>query len=129
MAPGTTQSATVMLYDGWCSLCTKSAEKFRTLDDGRGIVECVDLRVENALLEKHGLDASEVRRVMHVITPDGEVLVAMDALREILRVLGRGWMLGWTRVPIVRWCCDRVYLLFARHRLRFFGRKADESVH
>lgn len=111
---------TIVLYDGWCSVCTNVAKRLRTLDDGRGRLELVDLREDERLLTLHQLDPKEIRRVMHAITPDGRVLVGMDAVRETMRAVGRGWLLAWTGLPLISWVCDRLYLWFANNRLRFF---------
>ena len=113
---------TIVLYDGWCSVCSASATKLRRMDK-HDRLELISLRDDAAHIETHGLDPKEVRRVMHAITPEGEVLVAMDALRATMSAVGRGWMLSWTRIPIISWICDRFYLWFANNRLRFFKRK------
>jgi predicted DCC family thiol-disulfide oxidoreductase YuxK len=115
-----TDAPTKVLYDGWCVMCARAAERLRRLDRGRSRLEMIDLRQEDALVREHQLDAKEVRRVMHAITPDGEVLVAMDALRATMRAVNRGWMIAWTRIPLISWACDRFYLWFANNRLRFF---------
>ncbi|MBL4697321.1 MAG: DUF393 domain-containing protein [Phycisphaerales bacterium] len=115
-------SPTIVLYDGWCSLCCASADKLRKLDNSRNRLKMVDLRQESKLLEKHNLDPSEVRRVMHTITPDGQVHLAMDALRHAMTAVGRGWMINWTKLPIIRWITDPLYLCLAHNRLRWFGK-------
>lgn len=121
--------STIVLYDGMCSACSASAAKLRKLDGGRGRLELVDLRQETDLLEAHGLSASEIRRVMHTITPDGRVHLAMDALRVTMSAIGRGWMLGWTTLPGIRWATDRLYLWFAKNRLRWFaGSSCEDGV-
>jgi predicted DCC family thiol-disulfide oxidoreductase YuxK len=113
---------TIILYDGWCSLCTKSAAKLRKLDNNRSLIELVDLREHPSLIEQHHLDPAQVRRVMHAITPDATVLTAMDALAHALTRLGRGWLIRWTRLPILRKITDRLYLILADNRHRWFSR-------
>ncbi len=113
---------TIVLYDGWCSVCSASATKLRRMDTHNRL-DMIDLRQDPSIIDTYALDPKEVRRVMHAITPEGEMLVAMDALRATMRAVGRGWMLAWTRIPIVSWVCDRFYMWFADNRLRFFKRK------
>ena len=117
-----TSSPTIVLYDGWCSLCSASAIKLRKLDKNRNQLQMVDLRKESELLEVHNLDASEVRRVMHTITPDGQVHLAMDALRLAMSAVGRGWTINWTKLPIIRPITDHLYITFAKNRLRWLGK-------
>lgn len=113
---------TIVLYDGWCSVCSASATKLQRMDK-HDRLNMIDLREDPSIIETHALDPKEVRRVMHAITPDGEIVTAMDALRATMSAIGRGWMLAWTRIPIISWICDRLYLAFANNRLRFFKRK------
>lgn len=119
----TPNKPTIVLYDGWCSVCSGIADRLRTLDRGRGRLKLVDLRTDDTLLKEHDLEPKEIRRVMHAITPDGRVCTAMDAVRQTMRAANRGWLIAWTRLPIVSWLCDRFYLWFANNRLRFFPAK------
>ncbi len=120
-SPPTKAAPTIVLYDGWCSVCSKGAAKLNKLDNNRGLLRTIDLRKENQLIEQHQLDPAQVRRVMHLITSTGEVLIAMNAVRESMRVLGRGWTITWTKLPILRWITDRLYLYFANNRHRWFA--------
>ncbi len=113
---------TIVLYDGWCSACTAATQRLRKLDNNRDRLKLIDLRTDDTLVKAHNLDPKEIRRVMHAITPDGRVLTAMDAVRETMRAVNRGWLVAWTKLPLVSWLCDRFYLWFAHNRLRFFGR-------
>lgn len=113
----------IVLYDGWCSLCVKSMEKFRRFDDGNDRLWLIDFREDNELIELHDLDPAEVRRLIHSITPDGTVHTGMNAICVAMKAVGRGWMVSWTRLYFFRWCTDRFYLWFADRRLRWFGRR------
>jgi len=117
-----TQLPTIVLYDGWCSLCSNSAAKLRTLDNNREILKLVNFRDHPELIETHNLDPAQVRRVMHAITPEGTVLTAMDALRHAMTRVGRGWMIAWTNLPILRTICNKLYLILANNRHRWFSR-------
>lgn len=70
-------------------------------------------------IEQHNLDPAQIRRVLHAITPDDQVLTAMDALRHCMKQVGRGWQISWTALPVLGTLTDKLYILFAnnRHRL------------
>jgi predicted DCC family thiol-disulfide oxidoreductase YuxK len=119
------QPTITVLYDGWCSVCSAGAQRLTKLDNNRGHLRMLDLRTHNELIDKHNLSPSEVRRVMHAITQDGQVLTAMDAVRATMRAVNRGWLVAWTKLPLVSWGCDHFYLWFANNRLRFFPIKKD----
>ena len=101
------------------------ADRLRQLDDNRDRLTLVDLRQDDTLLKQHNLEPKEIRRVMHAITPDGRVLIAMDAVRAAMRAVGRGWLIAWTRLPLISWACDRFYIWFAHNRMRFFPMKPE----
>lgn len=111
----------IVYYDGWCSMCTRSAEHFRKIDRGRGIIRCVDLRSDDPLLKLAGVDTERLATSLHTRLPSGELLSGPEAIRAVYRATGRGWQLAWTRLPLVRNIVDTFYRVFARHRLRWFG--------
>lgn len=120
--PNATDEPIIVLYDAMCSVCSATANKLRKLDNSRNRLSMVDLRQETTLLEKHNLSPADVRRVMHAITPDGQIHIAMDAVRLSMQAVGRGWMINWTKLPIIRPITDRLYITFANNRLRWFGK-------
>ena len=118
--PNASNEPIIVLYDAMCSVCSASAIKLRKLDNNRNRLSMIDLHQQTTLLEKHNLNPADVRRVMHAITPDGQVLLAMDALRITMQAVGRGWIINWTKLPIIRPITDRLYITFANNRLRWF---------
>lgn len=111
----------IVLYDAMCGACRAGARRLETLDAGRGRLDLRDLHEHADLIQAHAIEPAEARRVMHAITPEGEVLTAMDALRATLDAVGRGWLLAWTRLPLIRPLADACYRLIARHRHTLFG--------
>jgi len=69
-------------------------------------------------------------RAIQLVTPDGRVLQASEAVVAVL--LTRGWICAWARlyyVPGLRQLVDLAYAWIARNRYRFFGRAAcDEGA-
>lgn len=111
----------IVYYDGWCSMCTRSAEHFRKLDKGRGIIRCVDLRSDDPLLELASVDREQLAKSLHTRQPSGELLSGPEAIRAVYQACGKGWRLAWTRLPIIRNIVNACYRVFAKHRLRWFG--------
>lgn len=111
----------IVLYDGWCSVCAKGARRLEPYERKHpDRLALRDLREHEDLIERHGIDPADARRTMHAITPDGRVVTGMDAVRATARAVGRGWMIAWTGLPVIRWIADRFYAWFARNRLRWF---------
>jgi predicted DCC family thiol-disulfide oxidoreductase YuxK len=111
----------IVLYDGWCSVCTKGAERLKPYERKHpDKLALRDLREHDELITQHNIDPKDARRTMHAITPDGHILTAMNAVRATARAAGKGWMIAWTALPGIRWITDKLYNWFARNRLRWF---------
>ena len=65
--------------------------------------------------------AARCARAVHVITPDGVVLVAGRASLYVLRAIGWRWFAAILSVPPLAWFVELGYWLVARNR-HFFGR-------
>lgn len=112
-----------MLYDGRCSLCTRSAGALRRLDRGRGRVRLVDFRTDTTVAPRAGITAEALEGAMHAVHADGLVRVGPQAVRDALRAVGMGpaaRVLGW---PIIGPVFGRCYDLIARNRLQWFARR------
>lgn len=116
-----TTNKTIILYDGSCSICTASANKLRQYDRHTNRLTLIDFRQDDSHITKHSLNPAEIRRVLHVITPSGQVLTAMNALRHTMKQVGRNKLLAWSSLPIVRPLCDRLYIIIANNRHRLPG--------
>jgi predicted DCC family thiol-disulfide oxidoreductase YuxK len=118
-----------LLYDGQCSICRRATERLKRRDQENRIV-AEDISDPAFDPGRYGLTAEQVRAVMYVLLPDGQVLAAMDAVRAAYTAVGRGWLLAPTGWPGIRWLADAFYAFFARHRLKFsriLGRKCDSA--
>lgn len=111
----------LVFYDGWCSVCKRTAQQFRKYDRDRGIVRCIDFRSDPVASEAAGVPIETLSASMHARFPDGELLSGPEAIRRVMHALGRGSLASWTRWPIIRPIVDWCYKLFARNRLRFFS--------
>ena len=119
--PKQPNSATHIYYDGWCSACTKSAEIFTKLDKGRGLVICIDFRIDTNHMESVSIDPVALAASLHAIAPDGTIHSGPEAIRQAFIVLGKEHTASWTGLPIIRPIVDACYRIFARNRLRWFS--------
>ncbi len=117
----------IMLYDGDCPVCRT---EIRWLEGWNhvgklGFTDITDADFDPA---QYGTSLEELLGVIHVVTPDGQLLKAMDAFRAAYQAVGLGWFLTPTGWPIARPIFDRLYGQFARHRIglgRILGRKTS----
>ena len=118
-----------LLYDGQCPFCCREVEWLKRRDRvGRLVAEDISDPTFDA--EAYGLSQAEVMGVMHGVLPDGRVVRRLEAIREAYRAVGLGWLVAPLSWPIIGWCADRAYGVFARNRVklgRLFGRSCDGS--
>lgn len=112
-----------ILIDGDCPLCRHEANLMRKLDKGRGNLELVDIAEPDFDASKYGTTFETVMGHIHGVLPNGQLFTGMEVFRRAYAAVGWGWVLGWTRLPIISWFADRVYSFFAKYRLAFTGRK------
>ena len=109
----------VALFDGDCAVCRRSMAAIVARDTA-GRVECVDLRRPEVAARFPDLSVDAVRAQLHSVDGTGSVFIGVDALRQcgsrLPRIRWVVWVLG---VPGIRSVAQWVYVLFARHRMRF----------
>ena len=97
------------------------------LDAGRGRLGRVDIAAPDFDASRYGRSQEELMARIHGVTPDGSVVEGVEVFRRAYEAVGRGWLLSWTRLPLLRSLADAAYRWFARNRLRLTGRTADCS--
>lgn len=106
---------TLVFYDGNCGFCRWSVSLALHLDR-EGRLDAVPLQTPGVLAQ-HGISRAAAEKALHVVTPEGAVYRAGDAVRAILSVLPwfRPMRFLW-RVPGFPWLADRLYYLVADNR-------------
>ncbi|MDF1809353.1 MAG: DUF393 domain-containing protein [Phycisphaerales bacterium] len=118
---------TIVYFDGWCTVCIRSAEYFRKIDNNRNLVVCVDLRSDDERIQLTGMSVEQLATSLHTRTPDGNIYSGPDAIRHAMSAMGKGRQFAWTKWMIIKPIVDSLYLLFARNRLRWFKKNTCES--
>ncbi len=92
-----TRKPVIMLYDGHCLFCVRTAFCFRIFDWLHGIrfENIRDVEVRNT--HARGISLQELDRVVHVRMPDGTLRDSFDGIRVLLRRLP----LAWPLVPVL----------------------------
>lgn len=103
-------------YDGLCQICSREIDHYRKIE-GANEIRFVDITDEKFNPSAEGLNAKAVHKMMHVKLADGTILTAVDAFREIWKVLPAYRQLyKITGLSILRPLLDLGYHTFARLR-------------
>ena len=111
-----------LLIDGDCPLCKREAALLARLDKGAGRLCLIDISSPGFDASAYGTTQDAVMGHIHGVTPEGGLVTGMDAFRHAYAAVGLGWLLEWTRWPVLKQASDWAYNVFARHRLTLTGR-------
>lgn len=116
--PSFTAPQLTVFYDGNCLVCSSEMEHYRRRDRA-GRLAFVDIGAAGFDPAAYGRSAADFQARLHVCTPDGRWLLAVDAFLALWDVLpGRGYRLLRRLVGArpVRPLADLGYRFFARYR-------------
>ena len=109
----------VLIYDGDCSMCRSRALLLMRRALSRGRLEILPYRSGVRARRFPEISDEACRRAMHLVLPEGRVLVGADAVPELLRRMhGSGWMASLLSAPGIRSVGGWVYAWMARRRMR-----------
>jgi len=117
-----------LLYDGDCHVCMKQVEFLtKRMDENpeyAGLVRLTNL-ADPAYdpTESGGVAFEDGMRHIHAVTRDGEVVMGMDVFRRVYAAIGMEWVYALTKLPFMGAAFDRLYDVWAEHRLLLTGRE------
>src|SRR4030095_3933615 len=114
----------IIVFDGVCVLCSRWVG-FVLRRDRRGQYKFAAMQTASGrnLLIAHGIDPDDP--LSFLLLEGGAAYTDTDAIARILRRFGRSWRFVALLVSIVpRFIRDPLYRWIARHRYRWFGRRA-----
>ncbi|WP_019120669.1 thiol-disulfide oxidoreductase DCC family protein [Brevibacillus massiliensis] len=124
MGQKTPAPSAILLFDGDCSLCSRTVQ-FVIPRDRQGRVKFASLQSEagQQLLERHGLPAQGADTV--VLIEDGRSYVKSTAALRLLRCMSGLWPVLYALIIVPLPLRDRVYDWVARNRYRWFGKQSS----
>ncbi|MBL8889446.1 MAG: DUF393 domain-containing protein [Planctomycetaceae bacterium] len=111
-----------VFFDGECPLCRREIEWLQRKDRG-GKIKFIDIADSKFDAQKYGKTWEDFMSQMHGRFPDGTWVIGLDTFAVLYRTLNMGWLVAWTRWTWMRPFSDWGYRVFARNRLKWFGRK------
>ncbi|WP_192035251.1 DUF393 domain-containing protein [Halomonas sp. YLGW01] len=106
-----------LFHDGHCPFCQREVA-WLARHPRRERVVLIDIQADDFDAAAWGRSFEAMMGRLHVRDARGAWFVGMDASRALYAVLGYRRLVGLTMLPVLAWCFDRGYVVFARHRVR-----------
>ena len=119
-----------MLYDGDCPFCRREVRWLQRWNR-QGHLDFEDVASPDFDSSRYGKTREELLGVIHGVCPDGRIVSRLEVFRQAYRAVGLGWLIAPTAWPLLKWMFDRLYALFAEHRVqlgRLFGRSCASGA-
>jgi predicted DCC family thiol-disulfide oxidoreductase YuxK len=109
-----------LLYDGGCPICRFEMDRLREQDSLQRLafVDIAAIGFEPRDWCDGQATLDDMRRVIHAVRPDRELLLGVDAVVAAYQAVGWGHWTWPARMPFLKPVADRGYAIFARHRYR-----------
>ena len=113
-----------VFFDGDCPLCAKEIAMLRRWDREKRIL-FTDIAAIDFSSGGPGRSFDQLMASMHGRLPDGTWIDGVEVFRRMYAAVGFRRLVSVTRFPGIAWTLDRLYAVFAKHRLRLTGRCHD----
>ncbi|CAG9461402.1 unnamed protein product [Pedinophyceae sp. YPF-701] len=109
------------LYDGDCPVCRNLKLLLETNDKRQNIwfVNLADPSYKSS--EHKGVSYEDAMAKLHAIRRDGTIFVGLEALNELYKAAGMGWVAALSTVPGVGWLAKKLVDLVSALRLPMMG--------
>ncbi|KAJ8046508.1 hypothetical protein HOLleu_05196 [Holothuria leucospilota] len=124
-----TNSRTKVLYDGDCPLCQKEMAVVKYLHKNKNKLDLIDISKPEFKPSDYGhFTHKELMDIFHVIGTDQKVYKGVEAVHKMYSDIGYGWSTTYLLWPGLRGISNKVYMWFAKNRLRWTGRDGDKVI-
>jgi len=110
------------LYDGDCDMCNQLMNTLKDRDGGQGRIKFVNIAsVTYNPRDNEGVTYEEAMETIHAIKRDGHIYFGPEALKELYKAVGWGWIADLMALPIVDKVVDIFYKILAKYRIPLSG--------
>lgn len=103
--------------DGNCPLCMKEMIHLAKCDRQKRI-RFIDINDAVSMRAYPNISYENAHSVLHGVVWSGETLLGLDVTHRDWTLVGKGYLTGFIRLPIIRVVADMVYLWFAKNRYK-----------
>lgn len=119
-------TAIEVFYDGGCPVCLREVTVLRRLDR-RDRIRFTDIDAPGFRTPDPGPAFDDLMARIHARLPDGSWVQGVEVFRRLYAAVGFGPLVSMSRWPGISHVLDRAYAVFARNRVRWFGRCSADA--
>ncbi|XP_071818239.1 uncharacterized protein [Apostichopus japonicus] len=117
------ESRTKVLYDGDCPICQKEMAIVKYLNKKKGTLDLIDINKADFNPSEYGdFSQKELTDVFHVVDSNKQVYKGLHAMHKMYSDVGFGWTTTYLLWPGLHPIFNRMYMWFAKNRLRWTNR-------
>lgn len=117
------ESPSILLFDGYCSLCNASVDFVLKRDANKKILfAAIQSPAGQRVLKQYGYPSSYLDSL--ILVEKGKVYLGSTAALRVARQLRRGWPLLYPLIILPKGIRDRIYQWIGANRYAWFGRRA-----
>jgi predicted DCC family thiol-disulfide oxidoreductase YuxK len=119
-----TTSASIVLFDGLCNLCSSTVQRIIKSDPKKKFkLGALQSKAGESLMVSKNIDHFNL--TTFILIENGEVFTKSTAALRIARRLNGFWPLLYGLIIVPRPLRDMVYSWVSKHRYRWFGKKTS----
>lgn len=122
----TATNAIEVFYDGGCPVCLREVRVLRRLDR-RGLILFTNIDGPGFEAPQSGPASGDLMARIHARLQDGSWVQGVEVFRRLYAAVGFGPLVAVSRWPGISHLLDRAYAVFARNRVRWFGRCSGDA--
>lgn len=105
-----------LFYDGECPFCKREVSWLQGMKKA-GLITFIDIASGEFKPSEYGLSQEEFMAEIRGLRANGELVTGMEVFRELYTLLGFGFLVSLSRLPIVKQLMDIGYKCFAKIRV------------
>ena len=115
-----------MFFDSLCPVCSKEVVLLKKLDK-KSKVDFIDIAGPDFEPEIYGLGMDDFIQSIRGLNHKGELIEGVEVFRVIYSELGFGWLINWSRLPVLNSLANAGYRAFAKIRPRFSNLECESD--
>lgn len=115
-----------VFFDGACPLCRREVNMLKWFDR-KDRIRTADIAAVDFSPASYGKTMQEFMDEIQGRRPDGSWIIGVEVFRQLYTAIGLGFIVWFTRWPLISHLLEFGYRIFAKNRLSLTGRCSSDT--